>query len=181
MGALKESLQDASANRDIKPAVISCFGDIAMAIGKAYEPYLQVSVMMLMQAAQQNAPAEDEELVIFINTLRLSILEAYTGIIMGLSDGGALEMFVSTVPAIMQFLQFLANPDSLRDDEVIPKAVGLIGDIAQQLGSYPGVTQQINQPFVATLLQECLSIPEGGAQEIAIWTRGVVTTLLGTA
>jgi len=73
MGALREALQDSSVSRDVKPIVISCFGDIAMAIGAAYEPYLQISVMMLMQAATQRVPPDDEELVAFINSLRMNL------------------------------------------------------------------------------------------------------------
>src|SRR3569832_2854131 len=65
MGALRGALQDPSVTRDIKPTVISCFGDIALAIGAAYEPYLQVSAMMLMQASTQSAPEDDDEMVAF--------------------------------------------------------------------------------------------------------------------
>lgn len=170
---------DASVSRDIKPVVISCFGDVAMAIGKAYEPYLQVSVMMLMQAAQQSAPPDDEDLIIFINQLRLSILEAYSGIIMGLSDGGALDLIVSYVPAIVQFLQALSTEESNRDDEVLTKAVALIGDIAQQMGrSYPQVRQQINQSFIIQLVQAASTSDYPEAREVASWTRSIVEQAL---
>ena len=40
--ALLENLQNATLNRSVKPHVLSCFGDIALAIGGSYEPYLQV-------------------------------------------------------------------------------------------------------------------------------------------
>lgn len=175
MGALREALQDASVSRDVKPAVISCFGDIAMAIGAAYEPYLQVSVMMLMQAAQQSAPAGDEDLLAFINSLRLSILEAYSGIIFGLAEGNALHLFASNVPAIMQFLQFLSTPESLRDEEVLCKAVTLIGDIAKEMAhQYPQVKQQLNQPFVFHLIQEASTMDSAEARENANWTHNVL-------
>eukprot|EP00804_Cyclotella_cryptica_P024102 CCRYP_007313-RA/>CCRYP_007313-RA protein AED:0.45 eAED:0.45 QI:0/0/0/0.5/1/1/2/0/116 len=63
MSALIEALQNASLHRSVKPPVLSCFGDIALAIGAAYEPYLQLSLMMLLQAAQTRAPDDDEELI----------------------------------------------------------------------------------------------------------------------
>lgn len=177
MTSLRNALQDASVTRDIKPIVISCFGDVAMAIGAAYEPYLQVSVMMLMQAAQQSAPDDDDdELVAFINSLRLSILEAYSGIILGLSDGNALHLLVPHVSEILGFLQFLATPQSNRDDDVLLKAVALLGDIAQQMGNQLVVRQQMKQPFVAQLIHDALEDP--GLRETAHWTQSIVRTVV---
>lgn len=178
MSALQEALRDASVSREVKPAVISCFGDVAMAIGAAYEPYLGVSVMMLMQAAGQSAPAEDEDLAAFVNSLRLSILEAYSGITMGLADGNALQLFLPHVSAILQFLQFLASPGSNKDDDVLQKAVALAGDIAQQMGSAPQVRQQLNQPFVSQLIQEAGHSNDPSVREIASWTQNVLQNAL---
>jgi len=174
MRTLMECLKDASVHRDVKPIVISCFGDIAMAIGAAYEPYLQHSVMLLMQAAGQQAPPDNEEMVMFINSLRLSILEAYSGMILGLADGKALKIFLPTLMGIMQFLQFLASGNSNKDEDVLQKAVALIGDIANTMGTEPQVRQHLNQPYVAQLIQEALSSNDESVREIAEWSRGVV-------
>ena len=174
MRTLMECLKDASVHRDVKPIVISCFGDIAMAIGAAYEPYLQHSVMLLMQAAGQQAPPDNEEMVIFINSLRLSILEAYSGIVMGLADGNVLHLFLPTLPGILQFLQFLASGNSNKDEDVLQRAVALIGDVANLMGNEPQVRQQINQPFIAQLIQEAMSSNDESVREIAGWSRGVV-------
>ena len=73
--------QDSALNRSVKPHVLSCFGDIALALEGMFEPYLQVTLMMLLQASQTRAPDDDEDLIDFVNTLREGILEAYTGII----------------------------------------------------------------------------------------------------
>jgi len=174
MGALTDCLRDNSVHRDTKPAVFSCFGDIAMAIGAAFEPYLQVASMLLMQAAQAGISPDDDELVDFINRLRLSILDAYTGIIMGLADGNALQFFVPNVVSVMQFLEYLSKPESFKDDLCLQKAVALVGDIAQQMGSDQQIKQQINQPFVASLLQEAQVSSDDCTREIASWTHGVV-------
>lgn len=172
MGGLREALQDMTVNRDVKPVVISCFGDIAMAIGAAYEPYLQMSVMLLMQAAQQRAPEGDEDLIFFINSLRLSILEAYSGIVMGLADGNGLHLLVPHVPAIMEFLLFLSQDASSRDEEVLQKSVALVGDIAQEMGSQPQVLQQLNQPFIAKLIQDASHDPN--AREVALFANNAI-------
>ena len=126
MTALVESLQNQALHRSVKPPVLSSFGDIAMALEGAFEPYLQVSMMMLMQASQTTAPEEDDELIDFVNQLREGVLEAYTGIIQGLKDAGRVELMAVYVAPIMGFLEMLANDES-PDYEVLSKAAGLLG------------------------------------------------------
>jgi importin subunit beta-1 len=172
MGSLRNVLQDSNVTRDVKPVVISAFGDVAMAIEAAYEPYLQVSVMMLMQAAQQSAPPDDEELVAFINTLRLSILEAYSGIVMGLAGGSKLELVLPHVSEILGFLRFLASPESNRDEDVLHKAVTLLGDIAQHMGAHNLVRQHMTQPFVAQLVNDAMEDPS--LRDAAVWTQSLI-------
>lgn len=180
MSALMEILKDASVNRDIKPVVISCFGDVALAISAAYEPYLQLSVMLLMQASQQQPSPDNEDFLMFINSLRLCILDAYSGIIMGLGDGNALQLFVPNLPSVLSFLQLLASPESLKDEDVLQKAVLLIGDICQLMGSEAVVKQQIAQaqPFLTQLLQESGSSHDETARESANWAHGEVQKVL---
>jgi len=176
MSALTDALRNVTVPREIKPVVISCFGDIAMAIGASYEPYLQMSVMMLMQAAQAPCPDGDDDLIDFVNSLRLAILEAYSGIIYGLSDGKALHLMVPNVPAILQFLQYLSAPESNRDDDVLQKAVALIGDLTKEMkdGNQVQVLGQLNQPFIAQLIDDCSKLDDQTALETANWTRSVL-------
>lgn len=178
VAALTDCLKDGSAHRDTKPVVFSCFGDVAMAIGANFEPYLPVASIFLMQASQAQIQPDDDELVDFINRLRLSVLDAYTGIIMGLADGNALHLFIPNVSDILQFLQFLSTPESYRDDMCLQKAVALVGDIAQQMGTDQRIRLQINQPFVAQLVQDAGSSSNENTRELAIWTQGVVREAL---
>ena len=68
-------------NRSVKPYVISLFSDIALAIEGDFDRYTGVILGILKQAGEVNISSEDEELIDYINTLRNSILEAYTGIL----------------------------------------------------------------------------------------------------
>jgi importin subunit beta-1 len=172
MNALVDSLKDSSIHRSVKPPVLSCFGDIAMAIGAAYDPYLQFSVMLLMQAASTKVPDDDDDLIEYFNLLRESILESYVGIIQGLRDGNLLPQFMNYVPGVLQFLQDLSN-DPNRDEFVLSKAVGLIGDLAQAMG--PQISQQINQQFVAKLLNDAMGSGDQTMVEMATWASGVVS------
>lgn len=67
--------------RSVKPLVISLFSDIAMAIEGDFERYTPLIMGILKQAGDVNISSDEEELIEYINTLRNSILEAYTGII----------------------------------------------------------------------------------------------------
>jgi len=171
MNALIESLKDSTIHRSVKPPVISCFGDIAMAIGPAYQPYLQFSMMLLMQASSTRAPEDDEDLIEYFNLLRESILEAYVGIVQGLRDGNLLNQFMQYVPSVLQFLEDLAN-DPNRDDFVLNKAIGLVGDLAQALG--PQIRDQINKQFVAKLISDGMASGDPSMAEMSAWASQVV-------
>ncbi len=126
MTALVQSLQNPALHRSVKPPVLSCFGDIAMALEAGFEPYLNVSLMMLMQASQTQVPEDDEDLIYFVNQLREAVLEAYTGIIQGLKDGGRTDLVHPYIVHIMTFIETLSS-DENKDDEVLSKAAGLLG------------------------------------------------------
>lgn len=172
MNALIESLKDSTIHRSVKPPVLSCFGDIAMAIGAAYQPYLQFSIMLLMQASSTKVPDDDDDLIEYFNLLRESILEAYVGIVQGLQDGGLLNQFIQYVPSVLKFLEELAN-DPNRDDFVLSKAVGLIGDLAQSLG--PQIRDEINKQFVAKLLNDAMASGDQSMAEMSTWASQVVS------
>lgn len=44
--------QDNSVHRSVKPQILSVLGDIALAIGVAYEKYLDIVLGILVQASQ---------------------------------------------------------------------------------------------------------------------------------
>lgn len=178
MSALMECLQNSDLHRDVKPPVLSCFGDVAMAIGAGFEPYLQVSLMMLMQASQTTVPADDEELADYIGGLREGILEAYTGIVQGLKDGQRTDLLLAPtyIDAIMAFLEMLAGEMAVSTDgasrDVLGKAVGLVGDLASALGGH--VKVQVAQPFVAQLLLEGSKTGDQTIIDTCTWANGVV-------
>lgn len=124
--ALIHALQNPELHRSVKPHVLSCFGDLAMAIGAAYEPYLQISLMMLLQASQMSAPPGDEGLIEYINELRESVMEAYIGIVQGLNDGNLLDKLAPYIDAVINFLEIVAG-DANRTESLLEKTIGLLG------------------------------------------------------
>lgn len=170
-----DSLKDADLDRGVKPQVLSCFGEIAMALNGAFEPYLQHSLMLLMQAAAMDVPLDDDEMIDYMNELRESVLDAYTGIITGMHDGGKLNLLVSYLPAILAFLQKVAS-DPNKDEAVLRTASGLLGDIAKNFGAQ--IKDQINQPFVGQLLTEAGRSPSQSTVDVATWAMQVVQSVI---
>lgn len=104
MTVLLENLQSDVLNRNVKISILSCFGDIALAIGPHFEPYLETTMTVLRQAgAVEPNPVRvsmkrlwpltdfvpyqlDYDLMDYVAQLREGILEAYTGIVTGFKN-----------------------------------------------------------------------------------------------
>lgn len=165
MTSLVAAIQNENVSRDVKPAVLAAFGDIAMALGNGYEKYLKFSASILYQASQTPMDTDDQDLIDYHNELRSNIIDSYAGILNGLVDGGIhqrlLEVAVAepqpgqpgqrvvVVQGILQFLQVLSAEEH-NDEEVLKGAVGMVGDLAQYFG--PQIAQYLKQDFVAKLL-----------------------------
>jgi importin subunit beta-1 len=50
MNVLLENLQSEVLNRNVKICILSCFGDIALAISVTFEPYVDTTMGVLRQA-----------------------------------------------------------------------------------------------------------------------------------
>ncbi|TFK48303.1 ARM repeat-containing protein [Heliocybe sulcata] len=134
MRVLLENLQSEVLNRNVKISILSCFGDIALAIGAAFEPYLETTMSVLRQAGSVQPNPLDYELVEYVSNLREGILEAYTGVVTGLKNTDKVSLLVPYVPSILELCQRCLNDDE-RPDSVAKLSYGLIGDLAD---SFPG-------------------------------------------
>lgn len=86
MQLLVTNLQSPILHRSVKPCILSCFGDIALAIGDKFEPYLEVVMMVLQQAGSMRADSENYEMIDYVNSLLEGNVEAYVGIVQGMSN-----------------------------------------------------------------------------------------------
>lgn len=85
MNHLLENLRSNSLGNQCKPAILQCFGDIAQAIGGAFETYLSVVAQVLDQAASINVDATiSYEMLDYVVSLREGIMDAWAGIIIAM-------------------------------------------------------------------------------------------------
>ncbi|CAM9411941.1 unnamed protein product [Ectocarpus sp. 6 AP-2014] len=149
------NLEGANINRDVKPVVLACLGDIALAIQGEFRHYLEPTMNMLAQAQGVcgSTAGQDEDMVDYINVLRESVLEAYSGIVQGLNEenNNQTHALLPSLPALMTFLEQLAA-DTNKDDDVLKTAIGVVGDLAQGLGA--AQAPNLRTPGVLALLRE---------------------------
>jgi len=168
------NLQNPALNRSVKPPILSCFGDIALAICGDFQKYLAVVMTMLQQATTITVDTRDDELVDYLNQLREGIFEAYTGIIQGLRTDNQADLFLPHVQYVVSFVGHVFQ-DSSRSDAVTRGAIGVLGDIGHSLGSK--VKQQLHQDFVRALIQECTQTDSDSTREVAQWAQEVINKL----
>ncbi|XP_043715814.1 importin subunit beta-1 [Telopea speciosissima] len=177
-GIMTQLLKDLSSNqlhRSVKPPIFSCFGDIALAIGENFEKYLMYAMPMLQSAAELSVHASgaDDEMAEYTNLLRNGILEAYSGIFQGFKNSPKTQLLMPFAPHILQFLESLYMEKDM-DDVVIKTAIGVLGDLADTLGSNAGplIQQSVSS---RDFLNECLSSDDHLIKESAEWAKSAIS------
>lgn len=151
MNVLGQIISNPLAKKELKPAVLSVFGDIASNIGQEFIPYLN-EVMALCVAAQNSKPENGtlEALDYNIKVLE-SVLDAYVGIITGLhNEPAAIFNYVGT---IFQFIAQIADdPQLFSEDSTSRSAVGIIGDISAMFPD-GSIKQFYTQPWLTDFIK----------------------------
>ncbi|KAI8799278.1 karyopherin Kap95 [Cladochytrium replicatum] len=143
---LMAAIQSPELDRVVKPQILSCFGDVALAVGVNFQTALQPVMVMLEEATKAQYDRMSSVDIDWINTLREAILESYVGIAQGINNVALLEPFI---PGIFEFLQVVALDDT-KTDEVLKNAVWLMGDLANLFE--PGYLRPFYEQEWASLL-----------------------------
>lgn len=94
MHILVENLGNNNVDRNVKPTILSVFGDMALALGPKFAKYLDIVMQMLLHASQAQVDRTDFDMLEYLNELRDTCLEAYTGIVQGNVDNLCSTWFV---------------------------------------------------------------------------------------
>ncbi|KAG9230489.1 armadillo-type protein [Amylocarpus encephaloides] len=131
MNYLLNNLRSTALANQFKPAIIQCFGDIAGAIGGAFETYLSVVAQVLQQAAGVQAnPDGSYEMFDYVISLREGIMDAWGGIIGAMKSGGKTGLLQPYVDSIFTLLNTISL-DQNRSDALMRSSMGVIGDLAE--------------------------------------------------
>ncbi|KAJ7564610.1 hypothetical protein O6H91_02G025500 [Diphasiastrum complanatum] len=179
-GIMTQLLKDLSSNqlhRSVKPPIFSCFGDIALAIGEHFEKYLNYAMPMLQGAAELSAQQidRDDEMIDYSNQLRNGIFEAYSGIFQGFKNSKA-ELMTPYAGHIVQFIENVYQ-DKDRDDVVTKAAIGVLGDLADTIGT--SVAYVFKQSvFYKDFIDEIMSSDDQQLKETAEWALTTINRIL---
>jgi len=177
VGHLLANLRNPNINRVVKPPILSCFGDIALAISGKFEKYLSIVMNMLQQASATSIPdLTDYDFVDYVNQLREDIFEAYTSIIQGLRTDNKAELFLPHVEHVVGFVGAVWN-DRTRTDAVTRGAVGVLGDLAHGLGANPKVKAILQHEMVQTIINESCNSNVPQTRDVAKWAKSVIAKI----
>ncbi|EIW76776.1 karyopherin Kap95 [Coniophora puteana RWD-64-598 SS2] len=171
MNVLLENLQSEVLNRNVKISILACFGDIALAIGPSFEPYLETSMTVLRQAGAVEPNPIDFDLVDYVAQLREGILEAYTGIVTGLKNSEKASLLLAYCPSMLELVQ-RCLADEERTDAIVKLSFGLMGDLAS---AFPN--GELKQVFLAEWIVSELRTKRGMPPEtrkVMRWAREMI-------
>jgi importin subunit beta-1 len=167
--ALLRDLESEKLHRNVKPPILSCFGDLALATGPAFEKYVPYVLSMLQSATQLTigAKSDDDEMNEYNNQLRNGIFEAYAGILQGFkSDPSKLTMIREHTPSVLALVETVAA-DPSRDEVVTRSMVGVLGDMADTIDQIGPLFAQ--RPFYKGFLKECQQSNDASLRDTANW------------
>jgi importin subunit beta-1 len=155
MLALLRNLQSDEVHRSIKPQILSAFGDVALAVGDRFDMYLAHVIQMLQSAAtlgtELKAQAADEDAIDYVNRLRQGIMEAWAGMLNGMSRSKVDQYLKNYAPHLIELAESIAADGDGADPGALRAAVALLGDVASSL---PGVGAVFHQkPGVVEFLR----------------------------
>lgn len=194
MAILLNHLQSDTIDRMIKPAIISCMGDIALALGPRFDRYLQFVLRMLVQACQTTFKNADEDTLDYLLQLRIAILESYTSILFAFTSDtnpGQVEVLVKThnsVEAMLTFVDLIASELAAQNqnvegmlitDDLLKAAVSLVGDLAQAFQS--AIAPLLRRQSVKDIVNAAYGSEDEATKEAAKRTMEALQLLLTTS
>lgn len=180
LNKLFELLRDPASDKSLKPLIVLTFGDIAMAINGSFVSHLTPAMQLLLQAAStrhEMGPVDNEEWIYYVNQLRESALQAFTGIAYGLKEGNCLEHFQPFVQTILEFVQQVADTkDGFFSSSTLLLAITLVGDLVAAFG--PTLSKHLTESPLLANLENRVSRLENGPEssqcrEKLLWLRKV--------
>ncbi|TFK71549.1 ARM repeat-containing protein [Pluteus cervinus] len=171
MSVLLENLQSNVLERNVKISILSCFGDIALAIGPEFDPFLSTTTSVLDQAGSVEPNPLDYDMVDYVIQLREGILEAYTGIVTGLKKTEKVGLLMPQAPNILDLIR-RCLADEERTDVIIRLAYGLLGDLAD---CFPGgqIKSVLLEPWIVAELRSKHRMPAETKKTLR-WAREMV-------
>eukprot|EP00211_Chloroparvula_japonica_P005302 CAMPEP_0119121914 /NCGR_PEP_ID=MMETSP1310-20130426/2329_1 /TAXON_ID=464262 /ORGANISM="Genus nov. species nov., Strain RCC2339" /LENGTH=875 /DNA_ID=CAMNT_0007111509 /DNA_START=167 /DNA_END=2794 /DNA_ORIENTATION=+ len=179
---LADDLRDADFPTKNKVYIISCFADIAQALGAAFGERYLGGVCQILDDYARNPPVDKDDDYAFdlLNEVWDALLEAYVGIIQGLADrpAGTPHPFTPYVEQLVLFIQHVWQEPS-RKAIVTQGVVGVLGDVAANLGK-PVTQQYLANQVIEGILIQGKNSPNEKIRMYAGWSMNVITKVMAS-
>lgn len=119
-----------------KPAIVSCFGGMASAIGGYFERFIGKNMVFdtLNNACYFSVDADDEDQLQVLINLRENLINSYSSIINALGDSGKANLLEPHVSHIVSFMGHLSQDLTTRTSDLMAAIAGCIGDLVRIFG-----------------------------------------------
>jgi importin subunit beta-1 len=174
-------LSSDNVDKYVKPHVVACFGDIALALNDKFVRYSDHVLGILSDAAKTETSEDDEDHNDFVFSLREDILSAYASILHALvqGDSSGIQSVTPHVDAMIHYAGEWALADYTTDD-ILKNAIGLIGDLAKtyvEADANLGATiyQKLStSEKIVRMMHESLSSDDPYVKENAVYAQGEI-------
>jgi len=176
MQLLIHNLQSPVLHRDVKPAILGCFGDVALAIGGNFHPYLDGVLNVLAQAGQMryDPATAPEDMYDYVLDLREGIIEAWIGIVQALKAEHKVQLIQSQLVIMFTVMQEVSMEPS-PGDSLSRGVAGLLGDLADSEKELQ-IRDYLLQPWVDDFLSRIVRTRSNltSTRKIAKWARDLI-------
>ncbi|KAJ5088680.1 Armadillo-like helical [Penicillium angulare] len=161
-----------TSTNQLKPAILETFGDIAQAIGTAFDTYLSVVGGVLQQASSVTTSSDlPYDMVDYIVSLREGIMDAWGGILLSYKGTPQITQLQPFVESIFQLLHIISQEGN-RSEGLMRSSMGVLGDLSD---AFPNgeLAAFFRNDWVTTLVRETRSTRQYSPRtiETARWTR----------
>ncbi|KAL1304326.1 hypothetical protein AAFC00_000728 [Neodothiora populina] len=171
MNHLLNDLRSSTLGNQFKPAILQCFGDIAQAIGGAFETYLSVVAQVLQQAATITVPDNSYEMLDYVVSLREGIMDAWSGALIAMKSGNKSQLVAPYANSIFELLHTVYL-DPNRSEALLRTCMGVIGDLSEAFpnGEY---SQYFRADWLTAMARDVRANKEFSqrTQDTARWAR----------
>lgn len=145
--ALVNAISSQDIPLELKPDVITSLGDIALAIGRSFEPYLTLAVLLFSQINTLDRTGDED----YVDSLRRSVLKLFSCILVAVGDTMELRKSIND---IVQNARAAIEEDKER--VYVKESLDILSDIQSVAGP-----QRVSDPWVGEYLKSVIRSSEG--------------------
>merc|ERR1712137_667211 len=179
LGHLISHLQNPEVDRELRPLIITTFGEVALAVRGLFVNYYP-HIMNILSAASDITISNDadDDTIDYVIALRESILEAYPAIIVAMSDGNEAKQVIPSLGKMLPFMETLWNQPQYRTGTIISSMIGIVNDILDFLVPHMETEAKhhvLRMQFLVDLITHGMKSPNVNTREASCWAKDRLT------